>query len=65
MKKRIVFLAAALLLLALAVACRSRSEAGTDGLRLWFAVPGERQSREVTAALGPPLIWGRRVSPPF
>ena len=63
MKKRIVFLAAALLLLALAVACRSRSEAGTDGLRLWFAVPGERQSREVTAALGSAPYMGTESVP--
>ena len=51
MKKRGVCLAAALLL-ALLAACAPRGSAGEDGLRLWFAVPGDRQSREVTAALG-------------
>ena len=51
MKKRVICLAAALLL-ALAAACAPQAEAGEDGLRLWFAVLGDRQSREVTAALG-------------
>lgn len=51
MKKRVVWLAAALLL-ALLAACLPQSEDGEDGLRLWFAVPGDRQSRDVTAALG-------------
>ena len=51
MKKRVVCLAA-VLLLALLAACAPREESGEDGLRLWFAVPGDRQSREVTAALG-------------
>ena len=39
MKKRVMCLAAALLL-ALPAACASRTEPGEDGLRLWFAVPG-------------------------
>ena len=51
MKKRAVFLAAALLL-ALLTACIAQTGGGEGGLRLWFAVPVERQSREVTAALG-------------
>ena len=52
MKKRIVCLAAALLL-ALLAACRTQPQAaGDDGLRLWFAAPGDRQRREVAAALG-------------
>ena len=51
MKKRVICLAAALLL-ALTAACAPRTGDGEDGLRLWFAVPGDRQSREVTAALG-------------
>ena len=50
MKKRIICLAAALLL-ALPAACAPQRSAGEDGLRLWFAVAGDRQSREVTAAL--------------
>ena len=50
MKKRVACLAAALLLTLLA-ACQPQSESGEDGLRLWFAVPGDWQSREVTAAL--------------
>ena len=49
MKKRVLCLAAALLL-ALPACSAGRSPA-EDGLRLWFAVPGDRQSREVTAAL--------------
>ena len=63
MKKRIVCLAAALLLLALTAACRSRSESGADSLQLWFAVPGERQSREVTAALGSAPFTGTESVP--
>ena len=51
MKKRGIWLAAALALLALAAACAPRQSSAEDGLRLWFAVPGDRQSREVTAAL--------------
>ena len=51
MKKRGICLAA-LALLALLAACRPQPETGEAGLRLWFAVPGDRQSREVTAALG-------------
>ena len=50
MKKRVVCLAAALLL-ALLAGCRSQRPDGEDGLRLWFAVPGDRQSREVAAAI--------------
>ena len=53
MKKRVVCICmAAALLLALAAGCVPRRPAEENGLRLWFAVPGERQSREVTAALG-------------
>ena len=40
------------LLLALLAACVPAPEPGAEGLRLWFAAPGDRQSREVTAALG-------------
>ena len=63
MKKRIVFFAAALLLLALLTACRPQGAAGEDGLRLWFAVPGDRQSREVTAALGSVPYTGTQSVP--
>ena len=63
MKKCIVCLAAALLLLALPAACASRQETGEDGLRLWFAVPGERQSREVVAALGSVSYTGTESVP--
>ena len=52
MKKYVALLAVALLLLALPAACRPQWTSGEAGLRLWFAVPGDRQSREVTAALG-------------
>ena len=62
MRKRIVCLAAALLL-ALPTACRSQRPSGEDGLRLWFAVPGERQSREVTAALGSAPYTGSESVP--
>ena len=51
MKQRVVCLAAALLL-ALAASCAPQRTASENGLRLWFAVPVDRQSREVTAALG-------------
>ena len=50
MKKRGVFLATALLL-ALLAACAPQADTEADGLRLWFAMPVDRQSREVTAAL--------------
>ena len=62
MKKRIVCLAAALLL-ALLTACRPQLSDGEDGLRLWFAVPGDRQSREVTAALGSTPYTGTESVP--
>ena len=62
MKRRIVCLAAALLL-ALPAACRPRAEAGEDSLRLWFAVPGDRQSREVTAALDSTPYTGTQSVP--
>ena len=51
MKKRVIFLAALILLMLLPPACASREEPGEDGLRLWFAVPGDSQSRDVAAAL--------------
>ena len=62
MKKRGLCLAAALLL-ALLAACAPRQETGEHGLRLWFAVPGDRQSREVTAALGSAAYTGRSSVP--
>ncbi len=40
------------LALALCAACRAGTEEDDGALRLWFAVPEERQSREVTAPLG-------------
>ena len=52
MRKRAVCLAALILLMLLPAACVFQRNAGEDGLRLWFAVPVDRQSREVTAALG-------------
>ena len=64
MKKRIVCLAAlALLLMLLPAACAPQGTADEDGLRLWFAVPGDRQSREVTAALGSTPYTGTRSVP--
>ena len=64
MKKRVICLAAALLvLMLLPVACAPREEPGEDGLRLWFAVPGDRQSREVTAALGSAPYAGEESIP--
>ena len=51
MKKRVICLAAALLLALLTACIPQRPETGEDGLQLWFAVPVERQSREVSAAL--------------
>ena len=62
MKKRVVCLAAALLL-ALPAACLPQNPAGEDGLRLWFAAPGDRQSREVTAALGSVSYTGTESVP--
>lgn len=62
MKKRVVCLLAALLL-ALLAACQPQSEAREDGLRLWFAVPGDWQSREVTAALGSTPYTGMESVP--
>ena len=63
MKKRIICLAAALLL-SLSAACVPQGpETGEDGLRLWFAVPGDRQSREVTAALGYASYTGTQSVP--
>ena len=61
MKKRVVCLAA--LLLALLAACRPTPETEEDGLRLWFAVPGNRQSREVTAAMGSASYTGPESVP--
>ena len=52
MKKRVICLATLILLLLLPAACAPQGSAVEDGLRLWFDVPGDRQSREVTAALG-------------
>ena len=62
MKKRVICLAAALLL-ALPAACTPTPETEEDGLRLWFAVPGDRQSRDVTAALGSVPYTGRESVP--
>ena len=62
MKKRGIFLAAALLL-ALLAACTPTPETDRDGLRLWFAMPGDRQSREVSAALGSAPYTGRLSVP--
>ena len=63
MKKRCICLAAALLLLALLAACAPRAETAGDGLRLWFAVPGDRQSREVAAALDSAFYTGEESVP--
>ena len=64
MKKRIVCLAAALLvLMLLPAACASREESGEDGLRLWFAVTRDRQRRDVTAALGSVPYTGTQSVP--
>ena len=46
MKKRVICLAAALLL-ALLAACTPTPETDRDGLRLWFAMPGDRVFLEV------------------
>ena len=62
MKKRCLCLAAVLLML-LPAACTSQRPAEEDGLRLWFAVPGDRQSREVTAALGSAPYTGTQSVP--
>ena len=62
MKRRVVCLAAALLL-TLPAACRPQRSSEEDGLRLWFAVPGDRQSREVTAALDSTPYTGRSSVP--
>lgn len=62
MKKRCLCLAAALLL-ALLAACVPKTEVEEDGLRLWFALPGDRQSREVTAALGSAPYTGTQSVP--
>ena len=62
MRKRIVWLAA-VFLLALSAACAPRRPPVEDGLRLWFAVPGDRQSREVTAALGSASYAGTETVP--
>lgn len=62
MKKNGVCLAAALLL-ALLAGCLPQAEAGEDNLRLWFAVPGDRQSRDVTAALGSAAYAGTESVP--
>lgn len=51
MKKLAAFLAAALLLAPLP-ACQAGADGDTeDGLQLWFAVPADRQMRDVAAAL--------------
>lgn len=50
MKKRVVLLAA--LLLALITGCLAQDGQEEGGLRLWFATPGEEQSRQVASALG-------------
>ena len=62
MKKRGVFLAAALLL-ALLAACAPQADTEADGLRLWFAMPEDRQSREVSAALGSAPYTGTESLP--
>ena len=61
MKKRGIFLAA--VLLALLAACTPAPETDGDGLRLWFAMPGDRQSREVSAALGSAPYTGKSSVP--
>ena len=63
MKKRVVCLAALILLMLLSAACGFRPDAGDDGLRLWFAVPEDRQSREVAAALGSAPYTGTQSVP--
>ena len=64
MKKRVILPAALiLLLLLLPAACAPQGPDEEDGLRLWFAVPGERQSREVTAALGSTPYTGTESVP--
>ena len=63
MKKRGVCLAALILVLLLPAACAPTQEAAEDGLRLWFAMPGDRQSREVTAALGSASYTGAEDVP--
>ena len=62
MKKKVMCLAALILLL-LPAACAPQGSPAEDGLRLWFAVPGDRQSREVTAALGSAPYTGTRSVP--
>ena len=62
MRKHRAILAAGLLL-ALLAACAARTEGEADGLRLWFAQPGERQGREVTAALGSAPYTGTESVP--
>ena len=62
MRKRGVFLAAAVLF-ALLAACTPQAESAEDGLRLWFAVPGDRQSQEVAAALDSVLYTGMESVP--
>ena len=61
MKKRGLFLAA--LLLTLLAACAPQGSAGEGGLRLWFAVPGDRQSWEVSAAMGSAPYTGTESVP--
>ena len=63
--KRCGFFPAAVLILflLLAAACAPQAETREDGLRLWFAVPGDRQSREVTAALGSAPYTGTESVP--
>ena len=51
MKKWSAFLAAAVLL-GLLAGCLDGSGLPEDGLKLWFATPGEEQSRQVASALG-------------
>lgn len=52
MKKRGALLMAAALTLGLLTSCLAPASQEEDGLRLWFATPGEEQSRQVASALG-------------
>ena len=63
MKKRVICLAVLILLMLLPAACRPQGPGGEDGLRLWFAVPVDRQSREVTAVLGSAAYTGTQNVP--